>query len=183
MTFPEKQQQIVQTHAGLINAVVEACENRELLPQLEPILCTSEANGWRELVAGIRRVIAGERDTRTLRGLDDEDRIIVEAILRGLQDPRSLPDVDIKPDPLFAAPGLASLIAAAGRGDVSALEMLSNMAEQMRQVGGEMTRVGASLLHLLNGDRDADRLCQNVGTHGRQLLLSVLDELRKLDRH
>ena len=48
--------------------------------------------------------------------MDREDRIIAEAIMRGLQNPATLPDSTARPDPEMAAPGLAGMIVAARRG-------------------------------------------------------------------
>ena len=179
----EQKQQIVQFHAALIHNVVMACNNRELLPQLEPILETSAQNGWDTLVAVIRRVINGKRDVSLLAGLDEEDSAIVEAILLGIQDPSTLPDPDAKPDPTLAAPGLAGMINAAARGDVAALHMLSNMAEQMVRAGGDMAKLGGVMRKLVDGERDADKLSKGMTAHGQELLYSILTELGKLALH
>ena len=92
--LPEKDQQILVAHAGLVHAVVRTCHNRDLMPQLEQLLKLSEENGWTQLVATIRRILGGQRDTSLLLGLDEEDRAIAEAILRGLQNPETLPDLN-----------------------------------------------------------------------------------------
>ena len=179
----EQKQQIVQFHAALIHNVVMACLNRELLPQLEPILQTSAQNGWDNLVAVIRQVINGKRDVSVLVGLDDEDGAIVEAILCGIQDPSSLPDPDAKPDPTLAAPGLASIINAAGRGDAAALHMLANMSEQMVRAGGDMAKLGGMMRKLVGGERDADKLAKGMSVQGQELVYSILTELGKLASH
>ena len=179
----EQKQQIVQFHAALIHNVVMACLNRELLPQLEPILQTSAQNGWDSLVAVIRQVINGKRDVSVLVGLDDEDGAIVEAILCGIQDPSSLPDPDAKPDPTLAAPGLASIINAAGRGDAAALHMLANMSEQMVRAGGDMAKLGGMMRKLVGGERDADKLAKGMSVQGQELVYSILTELGKLASH
>lgn len=141
-TLPEKSQQILQAHAALIHGVVMACQNRALLVQLEPVLKMSEENGWSGLIGALRKIINGRRDISVLGGLDEEDRVIVEAVLRGIQDPATLPDPLAKTEATHAAPGLASMISAASRGDVPALQALGNMAEQMLPVGGDMARLG-----------------------------------------
>lgn len=179
----EQKQQIVQFHAALIHNVVMACLNRELLPQLEPILQTSAQNGWDSLVAVIRQVINGKRDVSVLVGLDDEDGAIVEAILCGIQDPSSLPDPDAKPDPTLAAPGLASIINAAGRGDAAALHMLANMSEQMVRAGGDMAKLGGMMRKLVGGERDADKLAKGMSVQGQELVYLILTELGKLASH
>lgn len=179
----EQKKQIVQFHATLINNVVMACNNRALLPQLEQMLEQSARNGWDTLVAAIRRVVNGKRDASVLLGLDEEDGTIVEAILMGLQDPSSLPDPDAKPDASQAAPGLASMISAAGKGNAQALHMLANMAEQMVRAGGDMARLGAVMRKLVDGERDADKLAKGMSAQGQELVYSILTELGKLARH
>lgn len=182
-TLPEKSRQIIQAHAALIHAVVMACHNRDLLPQLEPLLAASEASGWHDLVRVIRLIVAGRREAGLLNGLDEEDGVIVGAILNGLQDSSTLPDPEAKPEARFAAPGLAHLIHAAGKGDVQALQHLAAMAEQMTRAGGDMGRLGAVMHRLTRGERAADTLSAGMGARGKQLILSLLAELAQLDLH
>ena len=179
----DQKQQIVQFHAALIHNVVMACLQRELLPQLEPILETSARNGWATLVSAIRKVINGKRDVSVLAGLDEEDSAILEAILCGIQDPSSLPDPEAKPDPSLAAPGLASMIDAAARGNPQALHMLASMAEQMVRAGGDMAKLGGMMKKLVDGERDADKLAKGMNVQGQELVYSILTELGKLAVH
>ena len=86
-------------------------------------------------------------------------------------------------DPTLAAPGLAHMIHAAGRGDAQALTLVAQMADQMSRVGGDMSRVAAVIRPLINGERNADRLCARMDTRGQQLVLQILDELGRLDLH
>ncbi len=181
--LPPKHQQIIQTHAALIVKVVETCANPAQRPQLEKALDISAQNGWGKLVAAIRAILDGKRDQAVLGGLDEEDGIIVEAILRGLQDPATLPDPNAEPDASVAAPALASLIQAAGTGNAMALKMLADMAEQMSKAGGEMTRLGGIMRHMVNGERDPDVLTKNMGSDTRQLVMQILEELSKLTVH
>ncbi|WP_455386101.1 hypothetical protein [Acidihalobacter prosperus] len=181
--LPPREQQIIQAHAGLIVNVVQAAQNPELRPQLEQLLRTSEENGWGALVAAVRRILEGSRDLGLLARLDEEDSVIVEAILRGLQDPTTLPDPNARPDPVLAAPGLAGMIHACTRGDVQALELLSQMAEQMTNVGGDMGRMGGLMRRLVEGERDPEVLLKGMGAQGESLVLAVLEELGKLEAH
>jgi len=182
-TLPEKTRQIAQAHAALIHAVVMACHNRDLLPQLESVLAASEASGWHDLVRVIRLIVTGRREASLLHGLDEEDGVIVGAILSGLQYPGTLPDPDAKPEAQFAAPGLAHLIDAAGKGDVQALQHLAVMAEQMTRAGGDMGRLGAVMHRLTRGERKAETLSVGMGPRGKQLMLSLLAELAQLEVH
>lgn len=179
----DQKQQIVQFHAALIHNVAMACHNRALLPQLEPMLEMSAKNGWATLVAVIRQVINGKRDASVLLGLDEEDRTIIETILCGIQDPSTLPDPNAKPDASLAAPGLAAMIDAAGKGSPEALHMLANMAEQMVRAGGDMAKLGGMMRKLVGGERDADKLAKGMTVQGQELVYSILTELGKLANH
>ena len=181
--LPEKTQQIVLAHAGLIHAVVIACQNRDRLTELETLLEGAAANGWGALVAAIRRILSGMRDIQVLTGLDEEDRVIAEAILRGLQDPADLPDPQSRPDPGMAAPSLAGLIHAAASGDVAALQLLGDMATQMLRAGGDMARLSGILRRLVDGEREPVILCRGMSPRGTQLVLSLIDELARLRTH
>ena len=180
---PDKQQQVLQIHGPLVVKVVEAINDASLMPAVEQVLKISEENGWGSLVQAIRRVIGGERDSSILKGLDEEDSIIVDAILRGLQDPGSLPSAEQEADPSMAAPMLAQLIHAAGTGDANALAMLGGMAEQMSSTKGDLARFSTLLKPLVDGERSVDKLCNKIGPQGESLVVSILNELAKLESH
>ena len=176
-SLPEKIQQILQIHAGLIHHVVAASHNRDLVPALEPIIRQSAVNGWVALMAAVRQILNGRRDMSLAADLDQEDRVIVEAILRGIQNPASLPDPQAQPEAGAAAPGLAGMIQAAAKGDVLALQALANMAEQMTAAGGDMALLGAIMRRLVNGERDPDLLTRGMRAQGRGLVMSILEGL------
>jgi hypothetical protein len=182
-TLPDKTQQIVQTHAALIHRVVMACHNRTLIPDLEPVLKMAAEHGWTGLVAAIRLILAGRRDPGVLAGLDEEDTVIAEAMLRGLQNPATLPDPNARPDPALAAPGLASMIQGAASGNRKALQLIAAMAEQMSKVGGDMARLAAVIRPLINGERDPERLCKGMSAQGQNLVLMILEELGRTGLH
>lgn len=177
--LPDKDQQILAAHAGLVHAVVKTCHNRDLLPQLEQLLKLSEENGWTMLVAAIRRILGGSRDLSLLQGLDEEDRVITEAILRGLQNPETLPDLNTAIDPDHAAPGLASMVAAARQGNVEALRALADMATQMGSAGGDMARLASALSQMEQGEEDVEKLSRGMSPAGVKLVEMVVGELKK----
>lgn len=177
--LPEKAQQVLTAHAGLVHAVVRTCHNRDLMPQMDQLLKLSEENGWTQLVAAIRRILGGHRDNSLLNDLDDEDRIITEAILRGLQNPETLPDLNAAPDPEHAAPGLASMIAATRQGNVEALKALADMATQMRQAGGDMARLASALSQMEQGEDDVEKLSRGMTPAGQKLVQMIVEELGK----
>lgn len=181
--LPDRHQQMLAVHGPFIRQVVEASQTPGREAELDTLLTTAEQNGWKQLVDALRRILAGRRDNGVLHGLDEEDRVIAEAIMRGLQDPISLPHTSSGPDPTMAAPGLAGMIRAAASGDVRALQLVSEMAQQMSKAGGDMARLAAAIRPLINGERNPDRLGKGMSTQGEQLLLSILAELGQTDVH
>lgn len=184
MSIPERDQQIRRVHASLIHQVVLACnvtnKNAEARVTLESGLEVALQQGWIDLVRVVRAIVTGNRDASLLNGLDEEDRVIVTSILEGLQNPASLPDVNQQGDASQAAPGLAQMIHAASRGDVQALQVVSQMAEQMTQAPGDMARLGGNIKRLIDGERDADLLCKGMSVNGEKLMLNLIEELNKM---
>ena len=181
--IPEKQQQVLQIHAALIVSVVKALHEPSLLPQLDQALTISEENGWHKLVLAIRKILQGSRDDSLIKGLDEEDSYIVDAILRGIQNPATLPDPQQQQDPTLAAPMLAQMIYAAARGDAQSLAMLGAMAESMSRTEGDMARFSTLIKPLVDGERDIDKLCSKIGEVGEKLVNLIVKELRKLETH
>jgi hypothetical protein len=181
--IPERHEQIRRVHARFICQVVETCAGPERRQELEALLGSAEQNGWQALVGALRRIAAGERAPAVLAGLDEEDQVIAQSILRGLQDPATLPDPQAKPDPTLAAPGLAHMIHAAAHGNAEALVLVGNMAEQMTSAGGSLGRLAAAIRPLINGERDAERLCKGMDAQTERLVLDILRELGALEAH
>lgn len=177
--LPEKTQQVLYAHGEFIRRVAAACQNVEQRQALEPILQQSAANGWTDLVAVVRRLFNGERDASLLKPLDEEDRLIIDAVLQTLQDPSWLERHQAKPNAGFAAPGLAMMIRQAASGDAQALQLIADMAEQMSAAGGDMARLAAVMRRLVNGERDLDTLSKGMGAQGEQLLQSLVGELEQ----
>jgi hypothetical protein len=170
-------------HAGLIVAVVQSIYHPELKPQLEHVLRQSEQNGWIGLVTVIRKIVAGSRESGLLNKLDEEDRIIADAILKGIQDPSTLPKPDQQADATSAAPMLAKLVNDASRGDHDAVIMLGGLAEQMSAAGGDLANLGAVVKNMIDGERSIDKLCSRMGPQGESLITAIIIELSKLDVH
>ncbi len=181
--LPPKHQQIITLHAPFICQVVQLSQQPDNGAALEPILKQAEASGWRALVQAIRQITGGQRDPSALRNLDEEDRVIAEAIMRGMHDPSTLPDPNARPEPTLAAPGLAGMIQAAANGNVEALTLIANMAEQMSRAGGPMARLAAVIRPMINGERDPDKLCKGMNEQTRQLTLDILSELGRNQVH
>lgn len=182
-TLPDRAQQIIQSHAVLIVSIVKACEDSEMLEKIEPMLKAAEEYGKPELSAVLRKILNGSRDADISSGLDGDDTIIIEAILKGLKEPSSLPDPRAKADESAAAPGLARIIQLAGRGDQNAMQMVASMAEQMAVAGGNMALMGDVLNRMVKGERDPEKLSKEMDARGESLVLSILLELNKLAAH
>ncbi len=180
--LPDAVEQVLRLHAAFIHGVVNALRDRSQLPLLHEHLKAAEEAGWGKLVAAIRQIIDGKRGEDIKLGLDEEDRILVDAVLRGIDNPATLPPVQ-QPDGAAAAPGLAAMIHAAGTGDAKAFAALANMAEQMMKAGGDMARLGGLMRRLVDGERDVGKLAKGMGPLGKELVVNLLDELAKLRAH
>ena len=181
--MPDRHEQIRLVHAAFIRQVVETGQNPDRRRDLETLLQGAEQQGWGALVGAVRRIVRGERSPAVFAGLDEEDQVIAESILRGLQDPNTLPDPAKAQDASLAAPGLAHMIHAAARGNAQALILIGNMADQMSKVGGGMTRLAGVIRPLIDGERDPARLCRGMDTRTEQLVLEILAELGRLQAH
>ncbi len=180
MQYPDQQQQIIMAHAPFIRQVVMLSQQVDQAAELEKLLQSAAANGWTGLVAVLRRICKGARDNSVLNGLDLEDQTIAEAVMRGMQNPATLPDPAQQSNPALAAPGLAHMIHAAAS-DPQALVLISNMAEQMSKAGGDMATLAGIIRPLINGERDPDKLCRRMDSHGEALTMDILQALSQIE--
>ncbi len=181
--LPEKDQQIINAHMGLIHRVVMACQNPQSVPDLEKILEQAAENDWAQLVVTIRKILAGDRSEGLLINLDEEDQIIITSILQGLQNPQTLPDLTADFDASMAAPGIAAMVNGARTGNLETLQLLGDMAQQMQRGGGDMARLSGILRSLVEGERDIDKLSEGMAKEGQQLVAQIVNELGKIDVH
>ena len=181
MSLPDTKEQILQSHTGLIHRVVMHCNNPGSVPDMEQVLQMATENDWGALVSVIRDIMSGNREESILLALDEEDRVIAESILRGLQDPNTLPPLETDINSDMAAPGIAGLVHASRNGNVQALQIIGNMAKQMLEAGGDMGILAGRIRPLVDGERDADKLTENMTDKGQKLMLQILEELLKLE--
>jgi hypothetical protein len=173
---------VVTENAELIHRVVMAIAAEEHLPQLQMILAQAEANGWTSLVAAIRRILAGERDLSNLAALDEEDRTIVSAILQGVEDPSSLPDLANTMDPAIAGPSMANMIHDAVTGNNAAISAIAGVSGQMSSAkSGDFSQLPAAIDLMVTGERREEVLCRDMGAAGTSLVHAILEELKKLE--
>ena len=181
MSLPDTKEQILQSHTGLIHRVVMHCNNPGSVPDMEQVLQMATENDWATLVSVIRDIMSGNREESILLALDEEDRVIAESILQGLQDPNTLPPLETDINSDMAAPGIAGLVHASRTGNVQALQIIGNMAKQMLEAGGDMGTLAGRIRPLVDGERDADKLTENMTDKGQKLMLQILEELLKLE--
>lgn len=182
MTAPNIHTQLIQEHASLIVEVVEACNHPERQAQFLEDLKIAEQNGWGNLCAAIRKILAGSRSHDELENLDVEDEAIVDAIFLGLEDPANLPDPFANQNPMLAPAGLAGVIATAATGEENALQLLARMDTDLQESPiPELQQFGQILRRLLNGERNVDALTLGMDERMSTLVTSVLEELDKLD--
>ncbi|HUT42189.1 MAG TPA: hypothetical protein VM011_12690 [Gammaproteobacteria bacterium] len=179
--LPDLNEQILVSHTGLIHRVVMHCNNPGSVPDIEQVLQQAEANDWKQLVTAIRDIMSGKRDESVLLGLDDEDRVIADSILKGLQDPATLPPLQTDIESGMAAPGIAGLIHASRNGNAQALHIIGNIAQQMLSAGGDMGILAGRLRPLVEGERDTDKLTEKMTDKGQKLMMDIIEELLKLE--
>ena len=76
----------MQKWEEVIQCVMIALQDSSQLPQLEEQLQSRSAIGWGDLVAAIRRILAGERsDDELCLDLNYRDALIVGEVLRKLR--------------------------------------------------------------------------------------------------
>jgi len=172
---------VVSENTELIHRTVMAIAASEYIPDLENLLEKAESNGWTALVAAIRKILEGERDLSRIAGLDEEDRLIVTAILRGIVDPSSLPDLTNVIDPAVAAPSMAAMIQAAAGGNPEANEAIKLIGEQMVGTNDDFSRIPEIIHRIVIGERRKEVLSEGLGPVGASLVHAILDELGKLE--
>ena len=153
------------------------CNDPKSVPDLNQALEQAEENGWDQLVAIIRDIISGKREDAIPSELDEETRLVAEAILRGLHDPSTLPDMETDLDSPMAGRGIAGLLYSSRNGNEQALRIISGVTKQMWEAGGDMGIMAERIQTLLQGDRDMGRLTKDMGEKGQKMMLEILVEL------
>jgi hypothetical protein len=176
-------EQIIQEHSELIHRVVMQCNSPGTVPDMELVLQQAEDNDWIKLVAAIRVLIMGNRDRAMLDELDGEDRIIVDAMLRGIEDPKTLPLLQADFESHMTAPGIAGLMRAAMGGHAQAQQILITMTNSLIQDGGELGAMAGRLRPMIEGERDVDKLCANLSEQGKKMIADILHELQIYEAH
>ena len=178
--FDIKDAKIIKENAELIHRTVLAVAAEKYIPDLEAVLIQAESNGWVDLVKAIRKILGGERDILQITGLDGEDRAIVSAILEGIKDPSSLPDLTNVIDPAVAGPSMANMIHDAAAGDLEAQKAIEALGEKMAGTNGDFSRIPNTINLMVAGERQEDVLCKDMGAAGTSLIQAILEELKKI---
>jgi tetratricopeptide (TPR) repeat protein len=81
----------MKRHLRVIVGTLQAIHDPGKADDFRTALSQMEKHGWTNLVAAIRRILAGERDEQALCApLDLQDSMIIETILRAIADPSTL---------------------------------------------------------------------------------------------
>ena len=197
----------LQQWEPVLQAVVAACRgNERAVQQLDPFLndMAQEAD-WRNLVAVLRRIMAGERGAELAQGLDPVDTAIVRRVLGLLLTPQPpLPTTDSTssgegetPLPLQSTavpsigegPGvkdegitiedILNLVIAGAQGDGPAGGQAYQIAQAMQQDRNapyEIRMLGKGLQNVLEGLRGAEAV-QGLPPEAAQIVQVVLAQL------
>jgi tetratricopeptide (TPR) repeat protein len=143
----------------IIAAVVAACNDnvqaaQELTPFLDEMAGTED---WSQLIAALRRILAGEREETALtNGLDRVDTAIIRQVLAALVGP----DPKGFPKPLGSEiDQLLALVARAAAGGHELGGQLFPALQQMARdplLPPEQRALGGVLVHILAGNRQPD---------------------------
>jgi hypothetical protein len=180
MSTPETSEQILQSNSGLIHRVVMHCNDPGSVPDLSQTLDQAEENGWDQLVAIIRNIMSGQREDAIPPELDGESRVVAEAILEGLHDPSTLPDMQTDLDSPMAGRGIAGLLHASRNGSGQAQRIITGVAKQMQEAGGDMDILAHRIQELLEGEQDMGRLTRDMGEKGQMMMFEIIGELSRL---
>jgi tetratricopeptide (TPR) repeat protein len=166
----------------LIQAVVAACQgDNEAAAEVAPFLHQlAQQDDWRDLVAVLRRILAGERDPNALlAGLDDTDAIIAGNVLQAL-------GVEISASPPaeeaqgMTLDDLLDLVAQACRPDAPAglaeqLHALTRNISTDASMPDDIRALGRALNAVLSGERapDLSALPPELADAVRELLAAL----------
>lgn len=167
--------QIVATHAELIRAIAGAI--RESLPRdaAAEMAARYREDGWNDLADALEARLDGRQPDPA--ALDDEDRNILEAVERTVNEPRWLEQVEAEAEHEAAEP-IAALILAATWGEREALAALTEMRETAEDAG--MTGSAAhAFVAIVEGERDLERLVATFPECPRGLAAATLEAIER----
>jgi hypothetical protein len=170
------QHQIAHTHAELIRLAVAVRQDSDLAPALFELFHEMEEAGWNALVKAMIDFVNGK--AVDLAALDEEDRAILQAMQRGLEEPSFLAELEQDAAHQAAAP-LAALIYAATLGEREALETMAGLREAADTPAAIAT--SEALIAIVEGARAADELTANLPEEQARLVRAVLEALAALE--
>ncbi len=183
MSNPDTTEEILQSHAGLIHRIVMHCNAPGSVPDIDQVLKFAEDNISNQLVTIIREIMSGKRKDAIPLELEEETRVIAEAIVKGLENPETLPVLETDINSEHAGIGIAGLIYAACTGNEQALRILMGTAKQMRQAGGDMDIMAQRIRQITEGERTKDKLTDGMEERGQKMVLEIIDELSRLEEN
>lgn len=172
---------ILQENADLIHLVILALSDSKFIPQLNANLEQAEKNGWTDLVASVRKIISGVRDIAEFPDLDNEDRTVINGILKGIEDPASLPAVENSVEPDKIGTTIANYVYETNAGNKDARNNLNILSAELISGPGDLKQIASVIGLLVQGERDKQVLCGNMGHTGIAIIESILEEMTRLE--
>lgn len=177
------QHQIAASHGELIRLVLASTREAQAVPALEALLDDMHDSGWIALTLTLRQRIQPTLDLNDVPLLDDEDHAILQLIEYFSQNPQHLDVLDAhgaEQNTQFAAQALAAVIYAATQGEREALEALAELHQAADTPAAIAT--SAALISIIEGERDAEALSQDLPDEQSTLICAVLVALCELEK-
>ncbi len=171
-------EELLKLHSALLHDVVDAIHDKSKQAPLLDMLNEAQNNGWQKLCEAIRSILEGQRDDSVLDNLDEEDAILIQAILIGIDNPETLPENDLQKQRDEAALGLATTIAAACQGDQRAMELVAHMDQTFQDNPQEIGTIGNAVRKMINGERSSVSLLEGLDPTNAELVEQVLEQLK-----
>ncbi len=171
--------QIAAAHIDLIRAVCKAIDGRaNATDDARSAIEHYREDGWSALADALERRLAGQPVDSS--ALDDEDRVLLEAVEAASVDPDWLDTVEAEAE-AQAAEQVAALILAATWGEPEALAAINEMRETAEDAGVRGSTAHA-FVAIVEGERDADRLRRDFPDARRGLIDATLAAVQRQER-
>jgi len=176
------QTQIAAAHLELIQYVLAAQNDSSKINALAAVLDDMHEHGWLGLTHTLRQRFDLPTTAEHAAELDDEDRAILELLELAAAQPddfAALAAQATTTNTQYAAQALAAVVYAATIGEREALETLAELHQAADTPAALAT--SAAFISMIEGERDAETLSQNLPAEQRALILAVLEALHSLE--
>jgi len=176
------QTQIAAAHLELIQCVLAAQHDPGEIDALAAVLADMHEHGWLGLTHTLRQRFDLPTTADHVAELDDEDRAILELLELAAAQPddfAALAAQSTTTNIQHASQALAAVVYAATIGEREALETLAELHHAADTPAALAT--SAALISMIEGERDAAQLSQNLPAEQSDLILAVLKALHSLE--